>query len=89
MDTVYNQALYRFIIRACDVNKDKAQLETTIRSLADEILAELRKRANLTFDGTVDRVLPFTVTFGWDNSQQVPLRYVEIGVDVLMNYTTL
>jgi len=49
LDTATNKALYRFIIRACDVNKDKATTEETIRSLADEILAELRKRAHINF----------------------------------------
>lgn len=49
LDTATNKTLYRFVIRACDVNKDKAQLETTLRTLCDLILAELRKRANITF----------------------------------------
>lgn len=47
LDTATNQALYRFSIRVCDVNKDKAQTEETIRSLVDEIMTELRKRAHI------------------------------------------
>lgn len=87
LDTATNQTLYRFVIRACDVNKDKAQTEVTVRSLVDEILAELRKRAHINFGGTVDRVLPFEVTFGWDNGTQTPMRWAEIAVDVLMHYS--
>lgn len=49
LDTANNQALYRFTIRAVDVSTDKAQVETTMRGLADDLLAELRKRANMTF----------------------------------------
>lgn len=87
LDTATNQALYRFSIRACDVNKDKAQTETTIRSLVDEILAELRKRANIQFGGAVDRVLPFEVSYGWDNGTQTPIRWAEIQIDVLMHHS--
>jgi len=86
LDTATNQTLYRFSIRVCDVNKDKAQTEETIRSLVDEILAELRKREHINFGGLVDRVLPFEVTFGWENSGQTPMRWGEIRVDVLMHY---
>lgn len=63
LDTASNQALYSFIIRAIDVNTDKSAMETRMRKLADDILGELRKRAHITFDGTVDRVLPFTVSW--------------------------
>lgn len=87
LDTATNQTLYRFSIRVCDVNKDKAQTETTIRSLVDEILAELRKRGNLQLGGAVDRVLPFEVTFWWENGTQTPMRYAEIQVEVLMHHS--
>lgn len=87
LDTAYNQALYRFTIRAVDVSTDKAQVETTMRGLADDLLAELRKRANLQLGGIVDRVLPFEVTFSWDNGQQTPTRVLEINIDVLENHS--
>lgn len=88
LDTATNQTLYRFVVRACDVNKDKAQTETTVRSLVDEVLAELRKREHINFGGTVDRVLPFEVTFGWsENTSQVPMRWAEIEVNVLTHFS--
>lgn len=49
LDTSTNQILYSFVIRAQDVQKDKATMEATMRRLCDDILAELRKRANITF----------------------------------------
>jgi hypothetical protein len=49
LDTALNQTSYRFIIRAVDVGKDKGQMESTMRKLADDILGELRKEAHETF----------------------------------------
>lgn len=63
LDTDLNQTLYRFTIRAVNVAKDKADVEATMRKLADDFLAELRKRENQTLDGTVDRFLPYTLSW--------------------------
>ena len=86
LDTALNQTSYRFLIRAVDVGSDKAQMESTMRKLADDILGELRKEAHETFGGTVDRVEPFTVSFGWESTNQVPSRFFEIQVEVLKHY---
>jgi len=86
LDTAFNQTLYKFVIRAVDVNKDKAVMEATMRKLADDILGELRKGANQTFGGTVDRVLPFTVSWGWENTNQLPSRFFEVSVEVLKDF---
>jgi hypothetical protein len=86
LDSCSNQTLYKFSIRVIAVNKDKSLMESTMRTLADDILGELRKRVHLTLGGIVDRVLPFVVTWHWDNGQQVPLRYFEIEVSVLKNF---
>jgi hypothetical protein len=58
-------------------------MESTIRAVADDMLAELRKRSNMLLGGTVDRVLPFDVTFGFTND--TPMRYVEIQIQLLAN----
>ena len=86
LDTELNSTLYRFTIRAVNVAEDKVATETTMRKLADDILAELRKRGNQTLSGTVDRFLPFTLTWGYENGQTVPNRYFEIRLEVLKHY---
>lgn len=86
LDTAFNLTTYKFIIRAVDVNKDKTTMEATMRRLADDILAELRKQANQTFGGTVDRVLPFTVAWGWDTANQMPSRFFEVSIEVVKDF---
>jgi hypothetical protein len=86
LDTATNQTLYSFVIRCQDVQKDKSTMEATMRRLCDDILAELRKASNITFGGSVDRVLPFTVSWGWDTANQIPSRFFEIEVQVLRNF---
>jgi hypothetical protein len=73
-------------LRAVDVGKDKTTTETTVQTLADAILAELRKRANITLGGIADRILPFRVSFKWDNNGQTPFRYCEIEIDILVSH---
>jgi hypothetical protein len=87
LDTATNTTLYRFTIRAVNVAEDKVTTETTMRKLADDILAELRKRANQTLGGTVDRFLPFTLSWGWENGSTVPNRYFEIRLEILKHFS--
>lgn len=87
LDTATNETVYKFTIRSVDVNKDKANMEQTMRRLADDILTELRKAANQTFGGTVDRVFPFTVKFSWGMEGNVPSRICEIQVEVSKEFT--
>jgi hypothetical protein len=87
LDTSMNQTLYRFTIRCVNVAKDKVTAEATMRKLADDILAELRKGANSQLGGTVDRFLPFTLSWGWENTGTVPNRYFEIRIDILKHYS--
>lgn len=88
LDTSTNKTLYRFWIRAVNVADDKASTETTMRRLADDILAELRKRAHQNLGGTVDNVLPFTLSWWWENtSWTLPSRYFDIRIDVLKHYS--
>lgn len=82
IDTCTNKALYTFLIRVSDVQKDKTVMELRMRGLCDDILAELRKQANLYLWGTVDNILPFQVVWGWETSSQIPSRYFEITVRV-------
>lgn len=87
LDTELNKTLYRFTIRAVNVSEDKVATETTMRKLADDILAELRKRENQTLGGTVDRFLPYTLTWGYENGNTVPNRYFEIQLEILQHYS--
>ena len=86
LDTASNQALYNYTIRATDVGKDKASMDITIRQLADDILSELRKRGRQDLGGIADR-LRFSTQFYWDTANGTPLRYVEISVEVLRNFS--
>lgn len=70
-----------------NVAKDKATAEATMRKLADDILAELRKRGNQTLSGTVDNILPFSLSWGWENGNTVPNRFFEIRLEILKNYS--
>lgn len=87
LDTSNNVALYRFTIRAVNVTQDKVAGEATMRRLADDILAELRKRANQTLGGTVDRFLPYTLTWGWEGGNTTGNRFFEISIEVLKDYS--
>lgn len=86
LDTSMNQTLYRFTIRCVNVAKDKVSAEATMRRLADDVMAELRKGANSQLGGTVDRFLPFTLSWGWENGNTVPNRYFDISIEVLKHY---
>lgn len=87
LDTTSNEAVYNFIIRVIDVNKNKATMEANMRALADDIMAELRKEINETLAGTVNRVAPFKIDWKWDTENSTPKRYFEINVEVMTNYT--
>jgi hypothetical protein len=81
-DQCENITLYAFSIRVCDVVNDKTLTENTLRSLCDDILAELRREVNLDLSGTVEKIYPLQVSWGWDNTSQNPLRFFEISMDV-------
>lgn len=87
LDTSLNATLYRFTIRAVNVAEDKATTEATMRLLADDILAELRKRVNQELGGTVDNVLPYTLNWGYENGSTVANRYFEIKLECLVHYS--
>lgn len=87
LDTMSNQAIYNFVIRVVDVNKDKSAMVVNMRKVVDDIMAELRKREHITLGGTVDRFLPFVVSWGWESTNQVPTRICEIKISVLKDFT--
>lgn len=88
LDTANNKSLYTFIIRVVDVAQDKTLTEAKMRSLADAILAELRKRENATFGGAADKVFPFKTTWRWSSgSDQIPQRILEIEVTIQQSYS--
>lgn len=86
LDTASNQALYNYTIRATDVYTDKAATEVTMRQLADDILSELRKRVNQNLGGLADRV-HFNTQFYSDTGNGSPVRYFEISVEVMRNFS--
>lgn len=81
LDTATNFALYRFIIRATNVSKDKAGMEDNMRTLADDILSELRKRGRQDLGGIADR-MTFDTSWSWDSTNNTPTRLFEIEVSV-------
>ena len=88
LDTWSNIALYSFTIRAVNVAIDKETSEATMRWLADDLLSELRKRENQTLGGTVDRFLPYTLNWWYENSAwSVPSRFFEIKMEIMKNYS--
>ena len=87
LDTAWNQATYKYVVRVNDLNEDKADMEQTMRQLADTIMAGLRTSANQTFGGTVDKVLPFMVTWGWETGNTAPIRYFEITITVVKEFS--
>jgi len=76
LDTVTNMDTVPFRIRVVDKNKSVESMEARMRTLADELLAELRKRENITLNWTVCNI-NFGVTWGWLDDQQ-PMRTFDI-----------
>ncbi len=87
LDNQFNITLYRFIIRVVNIGTDKVAVEATLRQLADEIMAELRKRENQTLGGTVDRFLPYTLTWGWEIGNTPGNRFFEINLEVMKDFS--
>lgn len=76
LDTATNLDTVPFRIRVVDKNKWVADMEARMRTLADDILTELRKRENITLNGSVCN-MNFQVTWGWLDDEQ-PMRTFEI-----------
>ena len=76
LDTANNQDNLVFKIRVVDQNRDIAVMEARMRTLADSILSELRKKANQTLWNSVCMV-DFSITWGWLDDEQ-PMRTFEI-----------
>lgn len=88
LDSANNKALYTFLVRVVDVAKDKTLTEDRMRSLADTILAELRKRENATFGGIADMVFPFNTTWKWESgTDNVPFRVLEIEIKIQQSHS--
>ena len=76
LDTVNNQDDISFRIRVVDKNKSVALMEARMRTLCDAIIAELRKKTNITLGGTICN-MTFNITWGWLDDEQ-PMRTFEI-----------
>lgn len=88
LDTATNKALYTFVIRVVDVAKDKTQTEDNMRSLADAISAELRKRGNATLGGIALKFFPIKTTWRWSSgSDQIPHRICEIEITIEQSHS--
>ena len=86
LDTTTNEVAYRYKIRFIDINADKADMEATMRTLADQVLAELRKSTNELLGGEAVRFLPFKVTWGWDTGNQTPSRFFEVEMEAIETF---
>lgn len=73
-DTVSDLSDYSFTVRLVDRNDGASTTETTLRALADSVLAALRPVTALP-PGCVRGV--FAVKWGWEDAE-IPLRVVEI-----------
>jgi len=63
-------------------------MEDRMRSLADSILAELRKRENATLGGVADKVFPFKTKWSWSTSaDQIPMRVCEIQIQIQQSHS--
>lgn len=78
LDTANNTDTVPFRIRVVDKNKTISSMEARMRTLCDEILAELRKRENITLNWTVCNT-NFSVTWWWLDDEQ-PMRTFDIIV---------
>jgi len=76
LDTVTNIDTLPFRIRVVDKNKDLANMEARMRTLADDILAELRKKENITLWWNACN-MTFTIGWGWIDDSQ-PMRIFDI-----------
>ena len=87
LDTVTNMDVIPFRVRVVDKNKNVATMESRMRTLADEIIAELRKKENITLNGSVCN-MTFWITWGWMDDQQ-PMRTFEIVCTVTTTNTII
>ena len=87
LDTINNQDVIPFRIRVVDKNKDIANMEARMRTLADAVLTELRKKTNVTLNWAVCN-MTFTITWGWLDDEQ-PMRTFEINCITTSINTTI
>lgn len=78
LDTANNTDTVPFRIRVVDKNKSISSMEARMRTLCDDLLAELRKRENITLNWTVCNTT-FSVTWWWLDDEQ-PMRTFDIIV---------
>jgi len=76
LDSATNVDDLVFKIKVVDQNKSIAIMEDRMRTLADAILTELRKKANCTLSWTVEKI-DFSITWWWLDDEQ-PMRVFEI-----------
>ena len=76
LDTASNFDTIPFLIRVVDKNSDIANMEARMRTLCDDIMTELRKKENITLQGTVCWS-EFSISWGWIDDTQ-PMRTFEI-----------
>jgi hypothetical protein len=76
-----------FRIRIVDKNRDVANMEARMRTLIDNIIAELRKKSNITLGGLICN-MTFEITWGWLDDDQ-PMRTCEITCKCLTTNTII
>ena len=87
LDTVTNMDTIPFRIRVVDKNKNVETMEARMRLLADNIIAELRKKENITLNWTACN-MTFWIVWGWLDDQQ-PMRTFDITCTVTTTNTII
>lgn len=77
-DTADNQIDIQFRIRVADQNRNISVMEDRMRTLCDQVTAELRKSSNQTLNDSVC-AFQFNVIWWWIDDQQ-PIRIFDINL---------
>ena len=83
-DTSENEMTSTYMISVINQNTKVATSEVVMRELVDEILLELNKKENLTLWGTVNRIIPRTIAWGWSETNE-SVRICDITIEVNEN----
>jgi len=83
-DTTNNEMTSSYTIAIVNENKTVATSETVMRELVDDVLLELNKKENLTLGGTVNRIIPRNISWGWSETNE-SVRICDITIEVNEN----
>lgn len=83
LDTISNTGAYTFIVRVSSYHENRDVLETTMLTLADQIMGEVRKEINETLDGVATKFFTFNIAWGFESGNgTAPIRYFDLEIMV-------